>query len=390
MLAAHAALAAPMSWRDKWIGLRNRLIADPRFQRWAASSPLTRLIARRRARALFDLCAGFVYSQVLLACVRLRLFEILADGPRSTQNLADLMALSPDATTRLLRAAASLQLVRALPGGRYALADLGASLLGNPSVESFIEHHSILYDDLRDPVALLRGEATTKLSGFWPYAKNRPGEEHVSAQPAQADDSDPSYAAYSALMARSQALVAQDILDAYPIAKHSCLLDVGGGEGAFITAAAARATNVAFKLFDLPPVAERARMKLAASGLANRVEITGGSFLADALPRGADLVTLVRIVHDHDDESCLMLLRSAYAALPSGGTLLLAEPMAGTAGAEPIGDAYFGFYLLAMGRGRARTPDEITTLLKAAGFERIQSVATRRPMLANVIIARRL
>ena len=48
------------------------------FQRFAASFALTRPIARRRAGALFDLCAGFVYSQILFACVRLKLFDHVA------------------------------------------------------------------------------------------------------------------------------------------------------------------------------------------------------------------------------------------------------------------------------------------------------------------------
>ena len=66
---------------DLLFALRNRFLASPRFQRWASSFPLTRPIARRRARALFDLCAGFVYSQVLQACVRLRLFDALNRRP---------------------------------------------------------------------------------------------------------------------------------------------------------------------------------------------------------------------------------------------------------------------------------------------------------------------
>ena len=64
----------------------------------------------------------------------------------------------------------------------------------------------------------------------------------------------------------------------------------------------------------------------------------------------------MRVVHDHDDGAALHLMRAVHAALPRGGRLLLAEPMAGTPGAERMGDAYFGFYLLAMGsagRGRA-------------------------------------
>ncbi len=371
-------------WRDSLIGLRNRVIRNPRFQRWAAASPFTRFIARRRARALFDLCAGFVYSQVLVAFVQLRLCDHLADGPRSVEALARLTDLTPEAATRLLRAAASLGLVRPMPGGRYALDDLGASMIGNPSVAAFIAHHELLYDDLRDPVALLRGQTQTRLSQFWPYAGDRP------KTPPGAQAQPESYAGYSALMAQSQALLAQDILEAWPMTRHRCLLDVGGGEGVFIAEAAAQAPNLQLKLFDLPPVAARAQEALVRRGLANRVECVGGSFLRAPLPHGADIISLVRIVHDHDDESALALLRAVHAALPSGGTLLIAEPMAGTPGAEPIGDAYFGFYLLAMGRGHARRPDELNQLLLSAGFTQMRVLSTRRPLLAMAMVAKKL
>ena len=49
--------------------------------------PLTRPIARRRARELFDLVAGFVYSQVLLACVRLRCSSCWPTGPQTAAAL---------------------------------------------------------------------------------------------------------------------------------------------------------------------------------------------------------------------------------------------------------------------------------------------------------------
>ena len=69
---------AASRWLDRFRALRDGLAAKPGFRRWATRFPLTRPFARRRARALFDLCAGFVYTQVLLACVRLRVFAILA------------------------------------------------------------------------------------------------------------------------------------------------------------------------------------------------------------------------------------------------------------------------------------------------------------------------
>jgi demethylspheroidene O-methyltransferase len=365
------------SWREKWLVWRGRLIADAGFQRWAADNPLTRFIARRNMRALFDLCAGFVYSQVLLACVRLDVFEALRDGPEDLAVLAEKCGLDAERARRLLLAAASLRLLRALPHDRFALGDLGAALLGDPSIGAFVEHHRLLYDDLRDPVALLRGGMTTRLSQFWPYAAQsdlEPGEED--------------FAAYSTLMARSQELIARDVLDAYPLPRHRCLLDVGGGEGVFVAAAAERAPHIALKLFDLPAVAARAQTRLRSLG--SRVEAIGGNFLCDDLPRGADVISLVRVLHDHEDAAVAKLLRAAHDALPPGGTVIVAEPFAGTSGAEPVGDAYFGMYLLAMGRGRARSATDLAALLRAAGFEDISSVPTRRPLLLGCLIGQRL
>jgi demethylspheroidene O-methyltransferase len=113
------------------------------------------------------------------------------------------------------------------------------------------------------------------------------------------------------------------------------MLDVGGGEGRFVSAVAQRAAGLELMLFDLPPVAALARQRLAGLGLADRVQTFGGSFFDDPLPQGADLVTLVRVLFDHDDEHALAILKAARAALPSGGTVLVAEPMAQTPGRTP-------------------------------------------------------
>jgi demethylspheroidene O-methyltransferase len=349
---------------------------SPRFQRWAASFPLTRPIARRKASALFDLVSGFVYSQILAACIRLRLLESLAAGPREVDELARRMSLSEEATIRLLRAAAALQLVEKISENSFALGEGGAALLGNPGVLAMVEHHALAYDDLRDPVALLRGEAgETKLSRFWSYA-GRPGEADTEEA-----------AAYSRLMAASLPLLADDVLDAYPMDRHRVLLDVGGGEGVFAMTAARRHPALSVMVFDLPEVANRARARFDSGGLGARAVCHGGSFLTDRLPVGADIVSLVRIVHDHDDTAVLTLLRSIRESLRPGGVLLIAEPMPLGSASDRVADAYFGFYLLAMGKGRARTPAEISDLLKTSGFHSSRALPTSRPLMSHVIIA---
>jgi len=365
--------------KDRWFSWRDGLVGSRRFRRWAAAFPLTRPIAQRRARGLFDLVAGFVYSQVLLACVRLRLFDMLAQEPQTLSALAPQLGLSEDAALRLLRAAVSLDLVEERSRGRFGLGPLGAPLVGDAAIASMVEHHADLYVDLADPVALLRGEArTSALASYWPYAAaDAPGSLDAGR-----------VSPYSALMSASQTLVSDEVLDAYSFDKHRRLLDVGGGEGTFLSAVAQRAPHLQLVLFDLPAVAERARVRFAEQGLAGRTTVAGGSFFSDPLPAGCDVISLVRVIFDHDDARALQILKAVRRAMPDGGTLLLTEPMAGTRGAEAMGDAYFGFYLLAMGKGRSRSASQLTELLTAAGFGDVRLLRNPMPLQTQVIVAR--
>jgi demethylspheroidene O-methyltransferase len=372
------------TWRDRWRAWRDRRLLDPAFHRWASRSWWGRAIARRESRALFDLVAGFTYSQVLFACVRLKLFRHLADqGPQDTAALAHWMALPEEGAHRLLAAGASLRLLERHDDGRWGLGPLGAPMVVHPAISAMVEHHATLYHDLADPVALLRGERpATAMSGYWPYADTDPGAAPARLGPERV-------AEYSQLMSVSQPLVSEQVLQSYPLDQHRRLLDVGGGEGTFLRAVAAHAPHLQLMLFDLPAVADLARQRLAEQGLADRVEIHGGSFFSDPLPRGADLITLVRVLFDHPDDRVRQILRSVREALPDQGAVLVCEPMSGTPGAEAIGDAYYGLYLAAMGKGRSRSPAELTALLRSAGFSQVRLLPTPLPLQTRVLLARR-
>jgi demethylspheroidene O-methyltransferase len=312
--------------------------------------------------------------------VRLKLFDLLAAGPLAADDIAVRLSLPLASTERLLEAAVSLRLVEKRGARRFGLGALGAALKGNPAVAAMIEHHSLLYADLRDPVGLLRGDQhQTELSRYWAYCGSDMPATLPSARTAD----------YTSLMADSQPLVAGEILDAYPLNKHRCLLDVGGGDGGFLIEAAKRHEQLRLILFDLPGVAERAAQRFAAARLVARARAVGGDFFKDALPVGADVLSLIRVVHDHDDDAATAILRAAHRALSPKGVLLLAEPMMGTPGAEPVGDAYFGFYLLAMGRGRPRTVQDLRQMLATAGFASAQLLGTRQPLQSRLIVARR-
>lgn len=364
---------------ERVLDARDALLTSPRFRRWAMAFPLTRPIARRRATALFNLMAGFVYTQTLSACVALDLFTHLSKGPVAEDALARMLPLPPKSLRVLLEAAAALNLVTWRDDDRVALGALGAAMVGDPGLSAMVRHHRMLYVDLTDPLALLRGDlGSSQLAQYWAYAR----AESPAALPAAA------VADYSALMAASQPMIAAQVLEAVSLRGSTHLMDVGGGEGAFLSAAAAHAPHLRLTLVDLPSVAARARSRLEHNGFAERIMVVDSDMLRAPLPVGADVISLVRVVHDHDDAQALKILQQAHTALPKKGRLILAEPMAGTPGAEAMGAAYFGLYLHAMGSGRPRTARALGALLRAAGFRKIRRRRTAMPLLAGVLEAR--
>lgn len=358
-------------WRVKMAQWRNRILASRAFQQHAAANPLLRPIARKRAGALFDLLAGFTYTQTLLATVEAGWIEQLFDGPVETAALAAEADLGEEAATRLLRAAAAIGIAQEAGDGWWMLGRHGAALHGNEGALAMIRHHRLLYADLADPLGLLRADRvdSTELSRFWGYAGRGEGAGEANA------------AAYSQLMSGSQAAVSQEILSAYDLSGHASLLDVGGGRGTFLASVARAHPGLRLGLFDLPEV-------LAGDLEVCDLETHSGSFLTDDLPRGYDCISLVRILHDHDDESAMRILINVRKALAPGKVLLVGEPMSQTRGAAAMGDGYFGLYLWAMGQGRPRAAGEIRAMLSAAGFSESRRVPTQQPLIASLIVAR--
>jgi demethylspheroidene O-methyltransferase len=232
-----------------------------------------------------------------------------------------------------------------------------------------VRHHAVLYRDLSDPVAFLRGKTEPELARFWPYVFGAAAAE----DPATA-------ATYSRLMSDSQALVAEDTLDLVDLRSVRHLMDVGGGTGTFLRAVADRFPHLRLTLFDLPAV-------VAQVPVGKRLATVPGSFRDDALPHGADAISLVRVLYDHSDATVAGLLARVHAALPPGGRLLVSEPMGGGDRPDPGTDVYFSFYCMAMRTGRVRSAGEIGTLLRKAGFRHVSPAATRRPFVTTVLTA---
>jgi demethylspheroidene O-methyltransferase len=358
----------PLTWRMKWHRYRNKLLSNPAFQRWAARNPLTRSIGHRKALTLHHLTAGFVYSQTLSAIVNLELLDRLADGPVHTDEIAQGSALSIAAAETLLKAGGSLGLIEAYGNGLWGLGELGAAMQANPGIAEMVRHHEHLYQDLADPVRLLRHRDGSALSRYWQYDTVLAGQGNPQV--------------YSQLMRESQAMIADHVLDAIDLSGCHLLVDIGGGTGAFAGRALDAFNTLKATVFDLPAVATAG----AELNIDNpRLRFAGGDMFTGPLPLGADVVSFNRVLHDHDDDKVRKVLRNAYSALKPGGQIVIAEPMAETTGAEPIGHAYFGLYLWSLGSGRPRTLEELSRFLQEAGFHELAEQKTSMPCLVRVV-----
>lgn len=315
--------------------------------------------------------SGFVYTQTLLACEQFGWLESLAQSPQPAEQLISASGLSRERGLLLVKAACGIGLM-SLRRGRVRLTLRGEVIASQAGLRALIRHHALFYQDLMDPSALLRETSPrTRLRQFWAYVDRRDGEGGGSE--AQA-------AEYSALMTVTQDMVVSQVLASVNLRESKGLLDLGGGQGRFVHEIAKRYPGLGVHVFDLPGV-----QTPAAFGHIGR---TVGDFFRDEFPTGFDTISLVRVLYDHPDEWVIRLLTKVHQYLaPIKGRLLVAEPMAEAQRQIPMAEAYFGWYLLAMKGGRARSQAELSGLLRQVGFRTVATPRTPVPMQCSVIQA---
>ncbi len=357
----------------------NHLVASPKFHTFIKKIPVVRHLAFWQGRKLYDIVGGFVYSQILLAVVELELLDFLLSSPKTPAAISEKTGLPIARVITLCNAASSINLIKRDKSGLYRICVLGASVIGVSGLKDMIKHHKLFYEDLLEPVELLYGQRKTKLSSFWPYV-NEKTRKSLSGSKATK---------YSDLMYTSQKIVAEETLRAVNFSKFDTLLDIGGGSGAFLLEVAKTHSALKLILYDLPSVISEARRVTGSCDNKQRIQFNAGSFIDDPLPIDADVITLNRVLYDHDDKIVENLLEKVLKALAPGGMLVISEPMSGGDAPTRSGDAYFGFYTLAMTTGRPRSVNEHIEALTDIGFVNIKMVNKISNFVTSIITARK-
>ena len=355
----------------------NNLVAKPSFHSLIKKIPIIRRLAFYDGKKIYDLVAGFVYSQVLLAIIELRLIDFLITGKRKIDEISRFTGLPDDKCILLCNAAASVGLLRKYKDSSFGLTRIGAAIKGVSGLDKMILHHKMFYRDLIDPIKLLNKNFNTELRNFWTYV---PSNKNITKEEAKN---------YSELMGISQNIVAEETLNLVNLNAFKSLLDVGGGNGTFILEVRKRYPNLILNVFDLPSVIDTAKPKISHLSDNSKIKLISGNFIEDNLPDGHDVIFLNRVLYDHNDRSVELLLRKIYDALSPGGQLIISEPMAGSEKPTRSGDAYFGFYTLAMTSGKPRSKNEHFKMLNKSGFVRLKFLQGSNDFVTSVILAKK-
>ena len=319
---------------------------------------------------LTALAAGHWVSRAIHVAAKLRVADLLADGPLDANVLARKTGAHPDALFRLLRALAAVGVFSQQDGGRFGLAPPGEML--RPDAPGSLYDYVMMLGSAESWQAWQHMEdAVATGTPAFDHAFGMPIFEYFAKNPALGRLFDKAMRSRSA--ADHDAVIA-----AYDFARAGHIVDVGGGEGTFLAAVLNSAPRAKGTLFERPQAAAAARAAIAASEAAGRVDIVAGDFFS-AVPAGADLYLIKQVVHDWDDEQAVSILANCRKAMSPTSRLLILEMLIG-AEDTPVFANMLDLMMLVSTGGRERTLAEYRQLVSNAGLDVTRAVPTRVPL----------
>lgn len=329
-----------------------------------------RLAQATPALGLQHLVTGYWISQAVVVVAELRIADLLADGPRTSTELAAGTRTHAPTLYRLLRTLASVGLFSEVAPGRFGLTEMGTLLRDDHPTSLRPLVLAFGGDDFWQSFRDLRFSVETGDTAFghvhgmdvWEYRAQHP---EVNAR-------------FNALQVSNTAQQVEAVVAGYDFSGLHTVIDVGGGHGVWLAAILGANPGLRGVLLDLPHVADGARQQLDAAGLQDRCEVVGGDMLAD-VPEGGDAYLLSRVIHDWDDEHATIVLANCRRAMGVHGKLLVVEevvPPGDTPGYVKLTD----LTMLVMNGGQERTEAEYGALFEAAGYMLWRVVPTKSRM----------
>ncbi len=336
-------------------------------------------ISRPDPSVVLDLLEAFRRSKTMFAAVNLHVFDSLATESKNLTQLATELGANADALERLLDACLGLGLLQRRDG-KYENTPVATAYLTNASplrLTGYINYSNDvmwkLWSHLEDAVR----EGTHRWNQE--YGWNGPIFSHFFRTDAAKRE-------FLMGMHGFGVISSPQVAAAFDLTPFRRLADLGGATGHLAIAACQRYPHLRGVVFDLPDAVPLAREVVGQSSVADRIEVVAGDFFADPLP-DADLYAFGRILHDWTEDKILQLLKRAYAHLPAGGGVLIAEKLLLDDKSGPRWAQMQNLNMLTCTEGKERTLAEYESLLHRSGFFDVQGCRTTSPI--DAVLARK-
>ncbi len=319
---------------------------------------------------LLEMLYAYQGSAILMGSHELGIYDALAEGPLTAQEVASRLGSAARATELLLNACVAVGLLQRA-GDEYQ---------NSPLSDKFLVHDRPGY----------LGRVVAKEQEFYgPWGKLAPAVRSDQAQlppMSQRLREQPSTARNFLLALHDLALLNGSALPQYvDLAGRRTLLDVGGGVGTYSILLAQQNPELEAVILDLPPVRKLAEQTVASYGLSDRIIFQAGDYNAPSLGEGYDVVLLANILHDNTEEACKELLRKCHHSLVEGGLIMVNEFYLEENGVSPPVSAIFSLLMMLENQGAAEYPTEtIIEWLLQAGFA--HPVAHRLPEPSPMVV----
>ncbi|MFD7664554.1 methyltransferase [Streptomyces sp. NPDC059788] len=308
---------------------------------------------------------AYLHSAALRAVALLDVADHLADGPRTAEELAAATGTDAGHLRRALRILATRGVFREDETGAFHLTPTADPLRSDaPS-------------SMRDAIVMLTDEpfwrpagqlADTVRSGHTVFDDlfGAPYFGHLERVPEAG-------AVFDTGMAGLAESENDPIAAAYDFPASGTVVDVGGGRGGLLRQVLRRNPGLRGVLYDQESVLRHHTLDIPE--LTGRWQTGSGDFFT-AVPPGADVYLLKRILHDWNDDDCVRILRACRAAMTRPGSRLLAIDAVLPPGNDAHPAKTMDVLMMTSLNGRERDEPAFHHLLAAADLKPSRTLAT--------------
>lgn len=315
------------------------------------------------AHQLLPMMLGVAQAQLLRVAAELGIADLLKDGPKLLEELAEVTDTQAAALLRIMRALINLGIFAETETGKFICTPLG-ELLQTDHPNSLRNYAILMSSDWLYQVwsnllhSVQTGESAFEdVFGMNLYAYF---QEHPNAG-----------AVLSNAMTDISKQEGVALRDAYDFSAFQTIVDVGGGRGLLLATLLRGMPSLKGILLDLPSVVEGAQVMFETNDLHDRCQIIGGNFLS-AVPSGGDVYILKRILMDHPDEQARTILTNIRDVMAADSRVLVVDP-----DIRSLYGNLVDILMLVVFGSRLRTEAELRDLFASTGFKLTRSMDTQ-------------